>query len=329
MVMRKELMVGISLLAGIIIGIALLGGVHSHITAGETLITVQQENVSDNPTYSVLGKVSNNIVLDTPIPNPEEKVLVYQVIPSHYTRQDSISLAQKFNISTTGKIKEVEEGSSIASEDGTKYVILHNSGSIEFTNSNRAHTVNPFDVPGNLPTDDEAIRIATQFLTDRDLLPDDAICIGTEHGKIYQLGNNGNNTVVWEDIEVWYGRMLNGLKVKGSQLSVAVGGGGDIIDYYSNWRNYEPYKEFPVKSPEQAFDELKTKGIPVDTNTSDKVSIKEVYLAYHTKAGAETEYYLEPVWVFEGDVIVDGKSSMTVTEHIPALTDDAVKSLSS
>lgn len=317
--MRKKLIMGISLFMGIIIVIALLGGVHSHITASETVKTVQSDLVSDNPTSSVLGKVSNNIVLDTPMPNPEEKVLVYQVIPSHYTRPDSISLAQKFNISTTGKIKEVEEGSSIASEDGTKYAILHNSGSIEFTNSNRAHTVNPLDVPGNLPTDDEAIKIATEFLKERDLLPNDAVCIGTEHGKIYRLGDNGNNTVVWEDIEVWYGRMLNGLKVKGSQLSVAVGGGGDIIDYYSNWRTYEPYKEFPVKTPEQAFDELKTKGIPVETDTPDRVSINEVYLAYHTKAGAETEKYLEPVWVFEGEVIVNGKSSMTVREYIPAL----------
>jgi hypothetical protein len=124
--------------------------------------------------------------------------------------------------------------------------------------------------------------------------------------------------------------MLNGLKVKGSQLSVAVGGRGDIIDYYANWRDYKSYKEFSLKSPELAFEELKTKGVAFGImNKPDKVSINEMYLAYHTKAGAETEVYLEPVWVFKGDVLVDGKPVEPVEQYIPALTDESVKSLSS
>ncbi len=85
----------------------------------------------------------------------------------------------------------------------------------------------------------------------------------------------------------------------------------------------------PVKTPGQAFEDLKVKGVPVGMNTPDEVSINDMFLAYRTKAGAETEVFLEPVWMFKGDVIVNGKSVMAVNAYIPALTDDAMKSLSS
>ncbi len=327
--MRKDILIGILLIAGMFLLIALLSSGHGFIIFNGTIQGEQPASTSNNLNGNVLGKISNNLVLDTSLPKSAEKILIYKVVPAHYTRQDVITLAQKFNISTTDRIKEVDEGSSIASEDGTTYAIMKNSGSFEYTNTKRADTVNPLDVPGKLPTDNEAEKIATAFLKDRDLLPEGTVFIGTEHGKIYRLGEKGNDTVVWEDVEVWYGRMLNGLKVKGSQLSVAVGGNGDIIDYYANWRNYQPYKELPLKTPELAFEDLKIKGVAVGMNNPDKVSINEMYLAYHTKPGAEPEEYLEPVYVFKGNVIVDGKSVDSVEEYIPALTNNAVKELSS
>ena len=97
---------------------------------------------------------------------------------------------------------------------------------VEYHNSNRAHTVNLIDLPVNVLPDDEAVRIATKFLKDRDLLPEGAFFSGTTHGKIYRLGDKGNDTVVWEDVEVWYGRTLNGRIVEGTQLMLAIGADG-------------------------------------------------------------------------------------------------------
>lgn len=325
---KKNQIFGISLIIGLIIIVSFL--YYQPVISPDLSSQGQQAYlVSDSVNGNVLGKVSNNVVLDTSMPKSSERILTYKVVPHHYTRQDILALAQKFNISPIGRIKEVEEGASIASEDGMAYAILRNSGSTEYTNSKRAGTVNPLDVPGKPPSDEDAEKITTTFLKDRGLLPEGAVYIGTEHGRIYQLGENGNDTVVWEDIEVWYGRMLNGLKVKGSQLSVAVGGNGDIIDYYSNWRDYEPYQVLPIKPPEQAFENLKVKGVPVGMNKQESVSINDMYLAYYTKAGAETEEYLEPVWVFKGNVMVDGKPVMPVEQYIPALTEESIKSLSS
>jgi hypothetical protein len=74
---------------------------------------------------------------------------------------------------------------------------------------------------------------------------------------------------------------------------------------------------------------MKTDGVGVGMNEKDaSVSIDNVYLAYRTKAGAYSEKYLEPVWVFKGNVTIDGKPVMAVQKSISALSEESVKSLS-
>jgi len=329
--MKINTILGISVIAGIVI-LVVISSMGNPI--GAFPLTGAEKNGSDhlelqNITNGDLGSLSHSLILDDTLPGAPEKILIYKTVSPQYTRQDIISLGEKFGLNGTDRIKEVKEGSSIASEDGTIYAILHDSGFVEYHNTNRAHTVNSLDIPENLPSDDEAVQIATSFLKERNLLPEGAEFRKTEHGRIYQLVRNGEDIVTWEDINVWFGRTLNDYPVEGSQLMIAVGGNGDIIEYFTNWRTYEPYQELAVKTPEQAFGELKTRGIAVGMNSPDTVSVRETYLAYRTKAGAETEYYLEPVWVFKGEVISDGKSVQSFIEFIPALTDESVKSLKS
>jgi hypothetical protein len=57
------------------------------------------------------------------------------------------------------------------------YAILKNSGSIEYTNSNRAHTVNPLDVPGKLPSDEEAEINNCNKIPERKRPPTGGCCI--------------------------------------------------------------------------------------------------------------------------------------------------------
>jgi hypothetical protein len=131
------------------------------------------------------------------------------------------------------------------------------------------------------------------------------------------------------EVTVGFSRKINNLEVKGSGVSVTIGGNGDIIGYYANWRDYEPYKEYPVISSDIAFSKLKNEGIAVGMNQPESISIDTVYLAYKTKAAAYDEEYLEPVWVFKGQAMDKDSKVNSVTGYIPALTDEAVKSLSS
>ncbi|MDD1689136.1 MAG: hypothetical protein LUQ66_00550 [Methanoregula sp.] len=327
--MEKRNIIGITLIIGIVVVILLLWGHNNIIIPVETNKTTQPITVPESQSDQVMGKVSHSITLEKSVKDNVGKIMVYKTVPQHYTRQDILTLAKKFNISPIGRIKEVAEGSSVASFDGKIQAILHNSGFAEYHNSNQKRTVNSLDVPGNFPSDDEAVKIATKFLKDQDLLPDGAVFSGTTYGEIHGTAKDGTDIVFREDIEVWFGRELNGIPVEGTQLMLAIGADGTPIDYFTNWRNYEQYKEMLVKTPEQAFEDLKVKGVSVGMNVPDKVTITNMYLAYRTKAGAETEEYLEPVWVFKGDVIVNDKSVMPIKAYIPALTDESVKSLSS
>ena len=265
------------------------------------------------------GRLTHTIVMNTSQPPPVDSIMVYKVVQPHYTRQDIISLGEKFNMSPNDRIKQGDVGFGIMKTDHSRHVYLKNTGSVEFVDTTRAHNPNPLDVPGNLPSDEEAIAIATKFLKDRDLLPEGAVSNGVTHGKIYRLMDGGPDIVTWEDIEVWFDRKLNGYPVEGTQLELAIGGRGDVLEYFTNWRTYEPYKKFAVKAPEQALEELKTSGVPTGMNTPDNFTVNKMYLGYHTKAGAYTENYLEPVWVFKGNVIVNGSPAMYMEQYIPAL----------
>jgi len=312
-----------------VIVILLLGSPFSASVLVKTSGTSEGSPVQAGGSSNAAGQLSTSVTFDGSFPGAVERILVYKDVPQQFTRQDIISLGQKFNMSATDRIKEGSGNFGIMKEDHSMHVYLKNTGGIEFTNSNRLHKENTLDVPGNLPSDDEAIKIATNFLKERELLPDGAFFRRVEHGKISQLVRDGDDIVTWEDVQIWYGRKLNGLEVKGTKISIDIGGGGDVIDFYSNWREYAPYMELPLITPEEAFGELKSKGIPVDTNHQQDVSINDISLAYRSKPGSQQEIYLEPVWVFKGNVMEDGKSVRPVEEYIPALTDEAVKSISS
>jgi len=328
--MEKRIIIGIISIIGIIVALSLLiWASNSIIPTVATDRIVQPTPIPAVQSNQVLGRLSHSITLDKSISSNVDKIMVYKTVPYHFTREDIITYGEKFNMSPDDDIKGGDEGYGRASKNRNIHLYLENNGFVEYSNSNRAHTINPIDVPGNLPSDDEAVKIATRFLKDRDLLPEGAEFINTSHGKIYGTAKNGADIVLWEDVQVWFGHKLNGKTVEGTQLMLAIGADGMPIEYFTNWRNYQPYKELSVKSPEQSFEELKIKGVPVGMNKSENVLIEDSYLAYHTKAGAETETYLEPVWVFKGNIMVDGKAADPVVAYIPALTDEAVRSLSS
>ena len=329
MILEKRTFI-IIMIIGIIVGIYVLALSFNNTITSEKANQTQQPVTSLNAqSDQVLGRLSHNVILEKPVKNNIRDIMIYKTIPKHYTREDILSMAKKFNISPIGRIKEVTEGSSVASVDGKVQAILHNSGFAEYHNSNQKRTVNTLDNPENFISDDDAVKIATKFLKDRNLLPEGTIFRKITYGEIHGSAKDGTDIVFREDVQVWYGRKLDGVIVEGTQLMLAMDADGTLIDYFTNWRTYEPYKKMPIKSPEEAFDDLKVKGVSVGMDSPDKVSINDMYLSYMTKAGAEKEDYLEPVWMFKGDVIVNNKSVMSVNPYVPALTEESRKSLSS
>jgi hypothetical protein len=321
--MKQKLLIGISLLAVLIIGMISFAPGHQGIVPAQGNGIIEQTSLVPTVESSdVAGRVSHNLVMKSPAKTAMNTVLVYKTLPPIVTNETTLEYARKFNV--TGTLKG---GAVVQSKDLRFGVeISKKSGRVIYMDQDRPNANQ--DSPENLPSDEVAIKIATKFLKDRDLFPEDAVEPVAVRENAYTVGKG--DKIYYGRIGVWYHRYLNGLKVDGTQLAVYVGGNGDVIDYFANWRKYEPYMEYPIISQQDAFDLLKTKGISVGINEGDAtVSIDNASLAYRTKAGAYAEEYLEPVWMFKGNVMVDGNSVQSVEQYIPALTDESVKSLSS
>jgi hypothetical protein len=318
--MKKERLIGISLIVLIIAGMIYLSpSLFGTTSAVKSNTSNQTAVVPTVESSDVAGRLSHNLVMNSPQAEVVSKVMIYKTIPPTVTNETTLKYAKIFNV--TGELK----GACVVQSKDLRFglEISKNSGSVRYFDQDRPNV--KMDAPAYLPTDDAAIKIATKFLKDRDLYPEGAV----NPTVFRENAIGGGNKVYYGQIGVWYQRMLNGTKVAGTQLVVYVAGNGDVIGYYANWRTYEPYKEYPVTSPQDAFGTLKTNGVPVGMNPADAtVSIDEAYLAYHTTPGAYTEKYLEPVWVFKGNVMVDGKSVMPVEEYVPALTEGSLKELS-
>jgi len=277
------------------------------------------------------GSLSYKIEVNTKKPNSPEKIEVYKTVQPKVTKTDAIALAQKFNITDFADIKEGDEKITISTKDMRKRVMLFKNGGKYYVDYDRSDTPNGIDIAENLPSDEEAKKIATLFLKERGLLPDGAKMGGVTHEKAYKSNKSSElKTVVWEDILVYYTRELNGMKVEGTQFEVEVGGHGDIIRFFSNWKEYESVGEYPIKTRDSSVETLKQKGISAAAGPDkpDTITIDEIYLAYETNAVAYKEEYLEPVWVFKGEALKNRTSLGPVKEFVPALTDASKKSLS-
>jgi len=97
---------------------------------------------------------------------------------------------------------------------------------------------------------------------------------------------------------------INGMPVTGpgAKLNVRICNNGEVRRMLKIWREVEPYKEFAIKSPKAALEELRLgKGTHNAEMDSVNVVIKRVYLAYWMEAGPNRQDYVTPVYVFEGD----------------------------
>ena len=310
--MNKELITGILLLAVIIAGFAFINAVQSDNEQNANNDTVEPTEVQVSGSSNVAGRVSNNLVMNALSKESQNTVMIYRTLPPIINKELTLEYAKIFNV--TGTLKGER---TVQSEDLRFFIwTSKKSGATRYSDQDRPNVKQ--DAPQYLPSDEEAIEIATKFLKENGLYPDGVSNTVVQRENAYTIGKG--DEVYFGEIGVWFRRNLNDMKVEGTQLVVYIGGGGDIIGYYANWREYEPYKEYPVIPADEAFETLKSTGVPVHMNRQDAlVSIDEAYLAYQTMPGAYTEEYLQPVWVFKGNVMADGKAVMDVEEYIPAL----------
>ncbi len=301
----RKLVVGLIILSLIAVGIA-------YIMTEQSDTEIQPLTINN-----VKGFRTTSFVLNTTLPKVPKKLMVYECVEPKVTLEYVSLLAKRFGMN--------EQPEKVFDEfiltDGNYHLEVNTkSGRIAYTDASRWMVGNDVDKPSNLPSDEKAIKIARNYLSEKGLMPADAILRDVTHPRVVAMDKEGSTIGVgFEDVKVSFTRRINELPVvgAGSKLDVEIGGNGDVINVYKVWRNYRPYKEYSIITPEQALEKLKEIGVFTGIKSVDKV-INRIYLGYYTKSASEKQTYLQPVYVFEGYAKGENRTE-EFKQYIPAI----------
>ena len=166
--------------------------------------------------------------------------------------------------------------------------------------------------PPSLPSEEEAKRIAFDFLEEAGLLPADYGEFSTvaDDIEVGGVGRAGTGTYMYTThLLLGFPRRIGGFPVIGEfpihglgyKLWVRVCDKGEVGTASKSWKQVSPYQEVALKPAGQAYQELATgQGsyyVPWDC---EKVVVEEVLLAYWMEREAEPQDYVVPVYEFRG-----------------------------
>jgi len=156
-----------------------------------------------------------------------------------------------------------------------------------------------------LPSEEEAVRIAKEYIESHGGMPDDAVFGNVRTGYsmlIHRSGKVVEKTP--EDISVSYHRVLGGIPIAGpgDTIWVAIGNNGTILHFRKSWRHLEYAGEREIVTASEAVERLQ-KGETVNKRLGslDKIEIDNVSLSYYSEVPGKKQDFYEPVWVFRGN----------------------------
>ena len=153
--------------------------------------------------------------------------------------------------------------------------------------------------------------MAYDFLTSRDLIPDDAVFHKTY--TMYETTISNDSVVTKTPIAIFvsYRRIIDSYPVVGPGNFIDV----DILSLHQNinevvkcrksWRVIEYANDTKIINAEEAYQKL-SKGETIESTPlssyQETFDINEVFLGYHSNVPSEPQKYYEPVWVFHGSI---------------------------
>lgn len=245
---------------------------------------------------------------DGPYPETPSEMIVYRIIrPKNVTEAYVRELAEKYFDMPSDSQLEISPprpggGPPLYSLKTQSHLFEYDAltGFFKILKHKKAIAVFSRDRE-DYPSDEECRQIATQYLKEHGLLPDDA----------YQSGM-ADNAASGAGISVGFDRMIGKYKCfgQGSEILVRVGVDGEILKVSKRWLEYEPWKIAPIKTPQQAFKELKfTQGL-----LESPAKVTEIILRYHTLG---EDPYIQPIYYFKfGKPGAYGIVSAVKQEHL-------------
>lgn len=250
-----------------------------------------------------------------PFPPVPEKVVLYTVVKPEITAENVSAMAERMGLK--GTVREAD-GQFVISDSPYSLEVHRQSGRVALIDIPRWMMPNARDLPAYLPTDEKATEIAAQYLKDAGLMPPDAVPCGVEHPRVVTTNENGEVVgIAYEAVQVSYCRTIDGRPVVGSEMTVDVGGGGDVLHVYRVWRDFAAGEEIAIITPQDALEELKVIGVPADPMRRQTVEITGIELSYYEAGATEDPDHLVPVYIFRG-VVTDGSTETPFVRYVVA-----------
>lgn len=296
------------------------------ILFGKLQPQVFPKNVTDKTFTYTVNTLSGNLPT---FPNQAKIYRTKQPAPDLLAvkKYDEKAQAVKFRsgyTSLSDKIFQWNSTGDPASIDKTLRINIVNG---DFTVTSNYLAYKSITSPKNVPTPDDATKLAQDFLTNMNVLTDDFDLTKTTT-NLYTFSNGSlipatslSNTQI---IEVnFFQKDIDKLPVfyekpQSSNIRVLVAGGDygpQVVEVDFNHQAIsDVFSTYPIKTSAQAFSDLKNNKSYIGsyTGTASGINITDVSLGYYFSNTSQD--FIMPVFIFTGD---NG-----FTAYVPAVTDE-------
>ncbi|EHQ34757.1 hypothetical protein [Methanoplanus limicola] len=320
-------MINKKLIVGTLLAITLLGGCAISMEIMGNIS--EQAEISEYSSGQILNSLDSSnpdIILNAKFTKDRTTVPLYDIKFEKLDTDNIKKIAESFDIKgvlepyikNTGEMRIVDD-----SYDPQRQISYYSkSGAIVYSIPDKEFP-NSVEVQPVLPSKEEAIIIADEFLEKTNTYQKDAFIKNVEVNQKQQVWKSGATKPEKSyDVTtaVRYARNFDGIPVYGDEFSVIIGDGGEVVGMVKNWREVEPSGNVQLRTVENAYEDLCNQNTvyPVNLAEFDTVTINDISLGYWMEPRIYEQNKVVPIYVFSGTA-TRGKLTDPFIEYVYAL----------
>jgi len=228
-------------------------------------------------------------VISAYVEDAPSSISTYEIVSPEVSIQSVVELGAKLGF--TGEASNIEaETIGMANEQNEVLRVNTTTGSLRYSCLDKLLQIDP-----DLPSYDEAINIATDYLKEAGLWFSDIVAEEVVVGAYFDG--------VPCHLLVRFSRYVDGIPVTGpgNKFGVRIGDQGEGVEILMWHPELELSTDVETVSPDSALSIIEDGGgsfsVPADCTS---IVIKDIYIGYYLSNINESQEYLLPVYVFEG-----------------------------
>ncbi|MCL1885499.1 MAG: hypothetical protein FWF98_01855 [Dehalococcoidia bacterium] len=231
--------------------------------------------------------------------------IVRPVVNDRYASQMALQLG--FTGSPLPVLPAGDKRSAYTFINGTQTLEIGLDGSVRLSD-NRF-----WEKPNQLPSNQECIALATKWLHEHNLYPENVVSITASPAGWIQTIDSTTGLITDSNAcgtEVAFSVAINGIAIYGGGVSMVIGENGTLLSLQTNMFTLVPAFDVPLKDSDQAFDILKEHLTSPNPPPMENLECVVNYrlLTSLVITGIELNYiydtnndYLLPIYLFTGD----------------------------